>query len=177
MKNKIILGMKKGEWFILLVVFLVCGIVACSNNIESQALTKSKKFSVTELEVEQLLKLFDVQLDSESNFHIFYSEYLNDSSAILRVYLSNHLANEKLGVCDAFRFEQSHIFLYDSINCKVDMPDSLTTSNTNAPFMNDGLFWQVLAKRRGGNMQYFRISFFESYDDEESLDFEYDPMR
>jgi predicted type IV restriction endonuclease len=152
-------------------LFIVLSLLNCSKPDAISLNSKSKGLILTQEEIKKLIPLLGSYKNSKRGFHIMYSEQFNDSTCSLRVYLDASLANEKLGVCDRFELSPNiRVFVYDSTRCNLDLPDSLTTSKANYLWKNDGLMWMVLAKRRGGNIEYYNIGFLNNPDDESLKD-------
>jgi len=139
---------------ILGLYLLSCSVTRRNNN--------PKRLILTQEEIKELIPLLGSFTDSGLNFHILYSEKLNDSTCMIRVYLNHQLANEKLGVCEILQFNKNRIFVYDSTSCKMNLHDSLTTLNKNVPFLLDSPVWNVLVKRRSGHIEYYNVTFFNN---------------
>lgn len=134
------------------------------NISETSAITD--KFRLTNEEIKTMILTIAPDESEKSNFHIVYSEQFNDSTGMMRMWQNQVLANESMGICELFKVNESHVFVYDSLSCKLDVPDSLVVDNPSSAYINfRGPTWMVLVKRRRGQIGFFNVTYFSKYDE------------
>jgi hypothetical protein len=148
-------SLKIGLVFVAVLICLIsCGQV---KNKKNEAVTQRLKLS--EPEINDLLSLLEVSADTIDNFHIQYSEYFNDSTVLVWIKQNQKKPTKDLKVCNIFDFRGSKVFVYDA-SCNLNVPADLKSTDNQSPlFIPDSPFWQALALRRSGKMNYYSVSF------------------
>ena len=145
--------------FILRVIkyCLIVACVLCWFSCDTKD-NKSSKFTPKQLTSDQVLELLDdaaVKPFGSSNFHVFYKEYLNDSTWVLYIVQNDFLGNESLGVCEVLDFNGHKVFIYDQI-CNTQLSEDIKSKN-GGPFQHDGTSLFLLVEKRNGLLGYFTL--------------------
>lgn len=112
----------------------------------------------------KLLEDVAVEPYPESNFHVFYKEYLNDSSWVLNILQNDFLGNESLGICEVLNLKGHHVFIYDEM-CHKQLRDSIKATKNEGPFQFDGISFQLLVEERSNRLEYYTLKRRFKFDD------------
>src|SRR5277367_2756508 len=93
---------------ILLCLLILFYCLACSSNKKTDVIINSNKFRLSNVEINRLIPLLDPIRNPKGNFHILYSEQINDSTGLIRIWQNQFLANKKLGVCEFLKYNGSN---------------------------------------------------------------------
>lgn len=123
-------------------------------------------FRIPKEELKELILLLEPTFNDASNFHILYSERLNDSTHILHVSQNRELGQEEIGICEAFEFRGVNVFVYDTINCTLSIPEAVSSKDSRSPFfVVHAPQWEVLVQRRFGQLTFRKITYFSPYNE------------
>lgn len=139
------------------IVILLVTLYACVDNRKVNSINIVKK----QLSSEQLIQLVEdtmVKPRDSDNIHIFYKEYLNDSTWILMVYQNQILGNETFGVCQVLKNGNQSIFVYGGESCHFKLNDSLKSKNDEWPIQLDGISFLLLVEEREGLLGYYTLN-------------------
>jgi hypothetical protein len=138
----------------LAILLLLC--IACGNKERNLIQTSSPR-KLSSNQIFQLVFDTDVQANVDHNFHIFYKEYLNDSTWVISIHQNEILGNEKFGICEVLRSNNNNIFVYGGKYCDTIINDSLKSKNEEWPIQFDGVAFLLLVEIRNEILGYYTL--------------------
>lgn len=122
----------------------------------------------TEKEIYQLLRILEPKdSNSKDNWHIKYSERLNDSIYIVDIMRNDHTPNANSGLCKILEFKGNKVFVYES-SCKMTTPKELKSNSKSSPFfVPDSKYWKIMVRKNKINSNYYKLTVLkaEEYND------------
>ncbi len=143
------------NYYLLVISLLLWG--SCGDKEKHLNDTSPKQLSSDQ--ILQLIEESAVQFSDGENFHIFYKEYLNDSTWVISVDQNEILGNEEFGICEVLKSKKgNNIFVYAGVHCNNKLNDSLKSKNGEWPTRFDGVAFSLLVEVRNGLLDHYRLN-------------------
>jgi len=128
-------------------LIIICAVLCCSCNTKNNELSATvNPKQLTSVQILELIEDAAFKPYGSNNFHVFYEEFLNDSTWVLYIIQNDFLGNDTLGVCQVLDFHERHVFIYGD-SCKMKLNEDIK-SKSGGPFQYDGASRLLLVENK-----------------------------